>query len=160
MGRPLGKLVLAWLAGGTLVGAVLVSGTPAFACSCAPPEIERWVAEADGAFIGTWVDRSVVGGGSAAVTFRVERVLKGSFGPKAIVRTYEQSSACGLELLGSRRTGLLLRRAADRVWESDLCSMVSPEELLVIGKGHPPDPPSLRSARAGASRLWPSGSVC
>jgi hypothetical protein len=85
------------------------------------------------------VDRAVVGNGFAAVTFEVERVVKGSFGPKAIVRTNEQGSACGLELLGAARMGLLLRKAADGVWESDLCSKVTPSELLAAGGEHPPD---------------------
>jgi hypothetical protein len=56
------------------------------------------------------------------------------------VRTNAQGSACGLELLGAARTGLLLRQAADGVWESDLCSMVMPSELLAVGGDHPPDP--------------------
>jgi hypothetical protein len=69
-----------------------------------------------------------------------EHVVKGAFGPKAIVRTNAQGSAGGLELLGAARTGLLLRQAADGVWESDLCSMVRPSELLAVGGDHPPDP--------------------
>jgi hypothetical protein len=76
----------------------------------------------------------------AAVAFDVERVLKGAFGPEAIVRTNAQGSACGLELLGAPRTGLLLRRGADGIWESDLCSMVTPSELLAVGGDQPPDP--------------------
>lgn len=123
-----------------LVGGILAVASPARACSCARPELERWLSEADGAFVGTWTDRADIGGGSAAVTFDVERVVKGAFGPTAIVRTNAQGSACGLELLGPPRTGLLLRRAPDGVWESDLCSMVSPAGLLAIDRGHPPDP--------------------
>ena len=123
-----------------LVAGVLVIGSPAQACSCAPTDLQRWLPDADGAFVGRWVDRSEIGDGSAAVTFEVERVVKGSFGPKAIVRTNAQGSACGLELLGAARTGLLLRKAADDVWESDLCSMVEPSALLAVGGDHPPDP--------------------
>jgi hypothetical protein len=122
-----------------LVAGVLVVGSPAHACSCAPTDLERWLPEADGAFVGRWADRAVVGNGFAAVTFEVERVVKGSFGPKAIVRTNEQGAACGLELLGAARMGPLLRRAADGVWESDLCSTVSPSELLAAGGDHPPN---------------------
>jgi hypothetical protein len=84
----------------------------------------------------------------AAVTFDVEHVVKGAFGPKAIVRTNAQGSSCGLELLGAARTGLLLRRAADGLWESDLCSMVTPSELLAVGSDHPTQR-SLRSAPGG-----------
>jgi hypothetical protein len=122
-----------------LVVGVLVVGSPAHACSCAPTDLESWLPEADGAFVGRWVDRAVVGNGFAAVTFQVERVVKGSFGPKAIVRTNEQGSACGLELLGAARTGLLLLKAQDSVWESNLCSMVKPSQLLAAGGDHPPD---------------------
>jgi hypothetical protein len=102
--------------------------------------LERWLPDADGAFVGRWVDRAEVGNGFAAVTFEVERVIKGSFGPKAIVRTNAQGSACGLEMLGPARTGLLLMKATDGVWESDLCSMVTPSQLLAVGGDHPPDP--------------------
>jgi hypothetical protein len=123
-----------------MVAGVLVVGSPAHACSCVPTDLESWLPEADGAFVGRWVDRAVVGNGFAAVTFEVERVVKGSFGPKAIVRTNEQGSACGLELLGAARMGLLLRKAADGVWESDLCSKVTPSELLAVGGDRPPDP--------------------
>ena len=70
----------------------------------------------DGAFVERWNDRSEIGGGFAAVTFEVQRVVKGSFGPKAIVRTNAQGSACGLELLGNPRIGLLLDRTGDGVW--------------------------------------------
>jgi hypothetical protein len=105
-----------------------------------PADLQRSLPDADGAFVGRWVSRGEIGDGFAAVTFEVERVVKGSFGPKAIVRTNAQGSACGLELLGDTRTGLLLRRASDDVWESDLCSMVAPSALLAVGGDHPPDP--------------------
>jgi hypothetical protein len=133
---PRGRVVLLLV----LVAGVLVAGSPAHACSCAPTDLDRWLPEADGAFVGRWVDRAEVGNGMAAVTFDVEHVVKGAVGPKAIVRTNAQGSACGLELLGAARTGLLLRRAADGVWESDLCSMVTPSELLAVGGDDPPDP--------------------
>lgn len=61
------------------------------------------------------------------MTFEVERVVK-------------QGSACGLELLGPARMGLLLMKATDGVWESDLCSMVKPSLLLAVGGDRPPDP--------------------
>jgi hypothetical protein len=135
-----------------LVAGVLIIGAPAHACSCAQTDLERWLPEADGAFVGHWVDRGEVGDGFAAVTFEVERVVKGSFGPTAIVRRNAQGSACGLELLGAPRTGLLLSEAVDGVWESDLCSMVPPAQLLAVGGDHPPDPDV---ARVGAG--WTLG---
>lgn len=124
-----------------LLGAgLLVVGAPADACSCAPVDVRTSLAEADGAFVGRWIDRAEVGDQLAAVTFEVDRVVKGSFGPKAIVRTNAQGSACGLELLGARRTGLILDIEEDGVWGSGLCSMVPPAELLAMGNDHPPDP--------------------
>jgi hypothetical protein len=119
---------------------VFVAGSPARACSCAIDGVKAAISRSDGAFVGRWVDRADVGNGYAAVTFEVERVLKGSFGPKAIVRTNAQGSACGLEMLGPARTGLLLMKGPDGVWESDLCSMVKPSQLLAIGGDRPPDP--------------------
>jgi hypothetical protein len=151
MDRPF-RLGHAWLLTLTLTLAVglLVVGSPARACSCAPTDLDAWLPEADGALVGRWVDRADVGNGDAAVTFEVERVLKGFFGPKAIVRTNAQGSACGLELLGDDRTGLLLRRAADGVWESDLCSMVPAGQLLAVGGDRPPDP-EIAAVSAGWS---------
>jgi hypothetical protein len=123
-----------------LVAGLLVPGAPALACSCAPPDLASWLPEADGAFVGRWIDRAETGDGMASVTFEVERVVKGTFGPKAIVRTNAQGSACGLERLGGYRTGLLLQRGLNGVWESNLCSMVPSAELLAFaGEPLPPD---------------------
>ena len=95
--------------------------------------------EAQGAFVGTYTDRSEIAEGLVAFTFEVERVVKGDFGPKAIVRASGSGASCGLEFFGGRRTGLLLQRDEDGVWESGLCSMVRPSELLALDPGHPPD---------------------
>jgi hypothetical protein len=75
-----------------------------------------------------------------AFTFEVERVVKGEFGPTAIVRTNAGGGACGLEFFGDRRTGLLLERAEDGLWDSNLCLMVQPSELLAAGGEQAPDP--------------------
>jgi hypothetical protein len=136
-----------------LVAGVVIGGSPAHACSCAQPDLATWLPEADGAFVGRWVDRAEVGDGMAAVTFEVERVVKGVFGPKVIVRTNAQGSACGMEQLGRSRTGLLLQRGSDGVWESSLCSMVAPAQLLAVGGGHAPDP-DVAAVSAGMSTLW------
>ena len=136
-----------------LVAGVMIGGSRAYACSCAEPDLATWLPEADGAFVGRWVDRAEISDGMAAVTFQVERVVKGAFGPKAIVRTNAQGSACGMEQLGRSRTGLLLQRGSDGVWESDLCSMVPAAQLLAVGGGHAPDP-DVAAVRAGMSTLW------
>ncbi len=133
-----------------LVAGVVIGSSPAYACSCAQPDLATWLPEADGAFVGRWVDRAEISGGMAAVTFEVERVVKGAFGPKAIVRTHAQGSACGMERLGPSRTGLLLQRGSNGVWESDLCSMVAPAQLLAVGGDHPSDP-EVAAVSAGMS---------
>ena len=137
-----------------LFAGVMIRGSSAYACSCAEPDLATWLPEADGAFVGRWVDRAEISGGMAAVTFEVERVVKGAFGPKAIVRTDAQGSACGMELLGRSRTGLLLQRGSDGVWESNVCSMVAPAQLLAVGGDHPPDP-----AIAAVSAGWEPVSI-
>lgn len=127
---------------GLLLTAVLVLGaaSPASACSCAGIDLAVDLPEEDGAFVGTYVDRTGIGDGQVAFTFEVERVVKGEFGPIAIVRSSADGASCGLEFFGDRRTGLLLRRADDGVWESSLCSMVQPATLLAVGGALPPDP--------------------
>jgi hypothetical protein len=95
--------------------------------------------EADGAFVGTYVDRDSLSDGRAAWTFVVERVVKGPFGPTAIVRTSGAGASCGIELYDPR-AGLLLDRASDGVWESSLCQQVPPDQLLAFAQdSHPPD---------------------
>jgi hypothetical protein len=97
------------------------------------------LSEADGAFVGTYVDRDPLSDGRAAWTFVVERVVKGPFGPTAIVRTSGSGASCGIELYDPR-AGLLLDRANDGVWESSLCQQVPPNQLLALAqKPHPPD---------------------
>jgi hypothetical protein len=97
--------------------------------------------EADGAFVGTYVDRDPLSDGRAAWTFVVERVVKGPFGPTAVVRTSGDGASCGIELFDGPRAGLLLDRATDGVWESSLCQQVSPNELLAFAQNsQEPDP--------------------
>ena len=122
-----------------LVAGVLVAGAPARACSCVEMDLSSRLPEADGAFVGTYVDREALSDGRAAWTFVVERVVKGPFGPTAIVRTSGDGASCGIELFDAR-VGLLLDRANDGVWESSLCQQVAPNELLAFApESDPPD---------------------
>jgi hypothetical protein len=124
-----------------LLAGSLVVGTPAYACSCAGVDIQLRLADVEGAFVGTYVDRDPIGEEWAVWTFEVERVVKGSFGPTAIVRTNADGASCGIELLDGPRTGLLLNTGEDGVWESSLCGQVSPEQLLAFApESSPPDP--------------------
>jgi hypothetical protein len=123
-----------------MVTGVLVVGAPARACSCAEMDLGSLLPDADGAFVGTFVDRSEISDQLASITFDVERVVKGEFGQRAIVRTSAYGASCGLEFLDGPRIGLLLDRASDGVWESSLCQQVRPGDLLAVGGGRPPDP--------------------
>jgi hypothetical protein len=123
-----------------LVAGLVVPGVPARACSCAEMDLGSVLPDADGAFVGTFVDRSEISDQLASITFDVERVVKGEFGPRAIVRTNAYGASCGLEFLDRPRVGLLLDRAADGVWESGLCQQVPPGDLLDFGGDRPPDP--------------------
>lgn len=123
-----------------LVTGLVVAGSPARACSCVPMDLRERLPEVDGAFVGTFVQRDEISDHLAIYTFDVERVIKGRFGPTAIVRTNAHGASCGIELLGGPRDGFLLAHASDGLWESDLCSQVSPDELLAFAPGEPPDP--------------------
>jgi hypothetical protein len=152
MSPAMGRRPLRLVIGLLVLCSVVLAGAPAHACSCVRMDVGARLGEVDGAFVGVWVDRALVGSGQAAVTFDVERVVKGAFGPEAIVLTHEQGSACGLELLGTPRTGLLLTMSHDGRWHSDLCSMVDPEALLAVDAGDPPDP-SIEPIGAGMGPL-------
>ena len=124
-----------------VVAAVVATGRPAAACSCAAVDLGRLLPEADGAFVGTSVDRTAISDQEVAITFEVERVVKGDFGPTALVRTNAYGASCGLEFLDGPRTGLLLDRGADGVWESSLCQQVPADDLLAFSPhAAPPDP--------------------
>jgi hypothetical protein len=140
MHRPARPTALAVLVFSLATGLVFGAASPASACSCAGIDLVADLPEEDGAFVGTYVDRTAIGDGQVAYTFQVERVVKGEFGPTAIVRSTADGASCGLEFSEDRRTGLLLRQADDGVWESGLCSMVEPARLLAAGGDRPPDP--------------------
>ena len=122
-----------------LAGGLVVAGPPAYACSCAEMDLSTRLPEADGAFIGTFVDRERIDEHRVAITFQVERVIKGEFGPRAIVRTDADGASCGLEFYDPQ-TAMLLDLASDGVWESSLCQQVQPGDLLAVGGDRPPDP--------------------
>jgi hypothetical protein len=122
-----------------VVAGVVVAGAPVRACSCVEMDLGSRLPEADGAFVGTYVDRDPLSDGRVAWTFVVERVIKGPFGPTAIVRTSGDGASCGIELFDDPRAGLLLDRANDGVWESSLCQQVPPNQLLAFAQNsHPP----------------------
>ena len=108
----------------------LVFAADTYACSCRPVDLQRDLPTADGAFIGTVLERSV-GGQTATYRFRVEQIYKGDIENRAEVVTPAGGAACGLELAVGDRVGLLLDRDGD-VWRSGLCSQVDPTDFLAL----------------------------
>ncbi len=113
-------LALAGLAG---------SVNPAQACSCLPPDPWTYLQQSDGAFVGHLIDRRDIGNGRVALTFSVERALKGQIGRTVEVRTSGGGAACGIEASVGERVGLFLTREG-QTWIGDLCRQVEPEDLL------------------------------
>jgi len=123
------------LRGNSAVGALvlllsLVFAADAYACSCRPVDLQRDLPAADGAIIGSVLERSV-SGSTATYRFRVEQVYKGDVDGPAEVVTPAGGAACGLELSVGDRVGLLLTRDGD-VWRSGLCSQVDPADFLAL----------------------------
>ena len=102
----------------------------AAACTCAPVNLERDLPRADGAVVGSVLERRVEGD-RAVYLFRVEQVYKGDISNRVEVETAASGAACGLELGVGDRTGLLLQREGG-AWTSSLCSQVDPSDLLAL----------------------------
>ena len=108
----------------------IVFSADASACSCAPVDLERDLPLADGAMIGTVLERQV-SGDTATYLFRVEQVYRGDVESRAEVVTPASGASCGLELAVGDRVGLLLERDGD-VWRSGLCSQADPADFLAL----------------------------
>jgi hypothetical protein len=108
----------------------LAATAEAYACSCAPVDLERDLPLADGAMIGTVLERSVAGD-TATYRFRLEQVYRGNVEDRPLVVTPASGASCGLELAVGDRVGLLLTRDGD-VWRSGLCSQVDPADFLAL----------------------------
>ena len=72
--------------GALLVLLSLALAADAYACSCRPVDLQRDLPTADGAFIGTVLERSV-SGQTATYRFRVEQVYRGNVENRAEVVT-------------------------------------------------------------------------
>ena len=102
----------------------------ALACSCARVDLVRDLPTADGAFVGTVLERREDEAG-VTLLFRVEQVYKGEIENRVEVSTARDGAACGLELPVGERVGLLLDRDG-AVWRSGLCSQVDPAAFLQL----------------------------
>ena len=118
--RTLVALAVLWLA----------AAAEAYACTCAPVDLERDLPQADGAIIGTVLERRTTGA-SVLLLFRVEQVYKGDIDNRIEVVTARDGAACGIELGVEERTGLLLERDGE-LWRAGLCSQVDPSDFLAL----------------------------
>ena len=92
----------------------LALAADAFACSCLRVDLIRDLPRADGAFIGTVLERRVERQ-TAIYLFRVEQVYKGDIENRVEVVSAANGAACGLELQVDQRMGLLLTREGGKV---------------------------------------------
>ena len=115
-----------------MVAGMIVVGSPAHACDCGPVDLGERLPEVDGAFVGMVVDRETIDQGSVAITFEVERVIKGEFGPRAIIRTNASGASCGLEFLDGPRGESLARSGIRRGVGIELVPAGRADELLAV----------------------------
>jgi hypothetical protein len=100
------------------------------ACTCAPVNLVRDLPRADGAIVGSVLERRSTEA-SVILLFRVEQVYKGDISGRVEVETSRDGSTCGLELPVGERVGLLLERDGE-LWRSNLCSRVEPAAFLEL----------------------------
>ena len=136
--RPMRILLAAFALG---LATLAYGVEPAAACSCALGDARTRLARADGAFVGTFVEKrepAEVGSSAddAVYVFRVEQTVKGSLPATLEVVSPVSGASCGLELSPGDRVGLLLRRDGD-VWRALLCDQVAPGELLAAARPLP-----------------------
>ena len=120
-----------------------VFASPAHACSCAvPPDIQAWVDESQGAFVGTLIEKQDGAAGQfgpeSIYVFQVEEWVKGDAGDVIEVRSASDGAACGFEFWDpDQRIGAIIREENGEL-RGDLCSQVDPDVLLAATR--PPTP--------------------
>jgi hypothetical protein len=117
---------------------VLTTAQAAHACSCALGDPRDALHRADGAFVGTLVERIEVDDQTSIFTFEVETAVKGTLGAEVDVRSASNGVSCGLEVGFGQRIGLFLDTADDGAWASGLCSQIDPDVLLQAAQALPP----------------------
>ena len=143
----------------------LLASESAQACSCVPPRPRQQLKQADGAFVGRLlavraVDPPAEGepissGDPADYVYRVGRVAKGGpglrRGRRVRVRSVRSSATCGLPRARHRLYGLFLTRSDGR-WNSNLCSVVAPDDMP-DADGHTSAVSSITGMRRCAARF-------
>jgi hypothetical protein len=106
--RRLGPLIVASVVGSLLIALSPVATGTARSCSCAQPDLDSALTQADATFVGTLVEirRPTVMLSSmdeSRFVFDVETVYKGDVHERQSIVTVSDGASCGLELtLGTR----------------------------------------------------------
>ena len=120
------------------IAAILVmTSTPAGACSCAVGDARERLEAADAAIIGTALSRAPSGDRTVVYIFNVDEAVKGSFGQTVEVETASDGAACGLEIGIGQQEGLFLSGSQMEGWHSSLCQQIAPEELREAARPMP-----------------------
>lgn len=111
---------------------------PAHACSCDYGDPRDRFADADGAFVGTFVESHPVepnptsSAADTIYTFLLDEEHKGELGDEGDtieVHAPLSGASCGLETQTGEQYGIYLYLRDDGAWASNLCSQVSPQTL-------------------------------
>lgn len=88
-----------------VAGLIMIPAGMACACSCAPFEAKRGVADAEAIFTGTVTDVRAAGGQFSPVvaTIKADQIYKGSRSATFEVTTADNSAACGYDFAVNRR---------------------------------------------------------
>ena len=123
-----------------LVAVAAATTNEAAACSCAPGDPRRMLAQSDAAFVGRLVERSSGPVSSSAdpaiYRFKVEQTVKGQLGEHVDVVAAASGASCGIEARLGERIGLFLGRSGGG-WRSSLCQQVDPQQLLAAARPLP-----------------------
>lgn len=117
-------------------GILLFVPAQARACSCGGiGDVGAAVDDAEGAFVGTLIDRRDAGNFEAIYVFEVEQWVKGDAGDVIEVRSASDGAGCGFEFFGDdQRTGALLRVEGGEL-HSSLCEQIDADVLLTALEG-------------------------
>lgn len=108
------------------------------ACSCVNGDPRDMFQDADGAFVGTFLESHPVepnptnSGADTVYTFTLDEEYKGELGePGDLVEVHAPLSgaSCGIEAEQGEAYGLFLYLREDGAWSSSLCSQVSPGKM-------------------------------
>ena len=159
-----------------VAGLLMVPAGTVWACSCAVWEPEQALKRADAIAIGDVVDvrsAEVEGGSSQTVTIEVDVDVKDNLPPSLEVTQDQRSSCSGTYAVGDRFSQMVYRAAdagafntVQDGWTTDLCSIVSEEDILQVAEispqaspvptaqGAASPPPRTATAGEGSGVVW------